>query len=187
MADRVVTTSDDFAVRHQEVAPGEFAPEVYTVTAVTAAVAQQRFFIASTQPLVLTAAGNARATIANPAGSGRKLMVARLTVFSDAAGEAGLFINPTAGLPGGTARPMLNAVVGGAAGVAELRADTSTLTALSGGADTGVTAAFTANRREQIDLPPLVLTPGVTLGVNVPINATSSRSLLSAYWFEEDL
>jgi hypothetical protein len=115
--------------RQQEVAPGEFAPEVYTVTAVTAAVAQQKFFIVGSGALVLTAAGNCRATVANPADSG---------VNVNATGEASLRM-----------------------------------------------VAFAANAREEIDLPPLVLTPGVTLGVNIPISATSSRTLMTVYWWEE--
>jgi hypothetical protein len=63
--------------------------------------------------------------------------------------------------------------------------DTSTLTALGGGSDSGLLVGFAANAREEIDLPPLVLTPGVTLGVNIPISATSSRTVMAVYWWEE--
>lgn len=187
MADKLEDEGPAHARRLQEIRAGEVAEEVYTVNAITAAVAQQRFLLAGTGALALAAAGNARAVVANPAGSGRNVYLARLTVFSNAAGEATLHINPTAGVPTGTARTHLNAIVGAAAGVAEIRADTSTLTPLSGGVDTGVILAFGASDRVSVDLPPLVLTPGVTLGINIPISAASSRTVAAVYWFEEDV
>jgi hypothetical protein len=173
--------------RNQEIKTGEYAAEVYTVNALSAALAQQRFFLAGTGPLVLALAGNARATIGNPAGSGRNVYIARLVLFSNATGEASLFVNPTAGLPATGARSHLNGIVGAAAGVAVLKADTSTTTALSGGTDTGLIMAFPVSTRVSVDMPPLVLTPGVTLGINIPIAAASSRSVMSVYWFEEDV
>lgn len=171
--------------RWQEIAVGEFAPEVYTVNAVTAAVAKQKFFLAGTGPLTLTVAGNARATIQNPAGSGVNVFLARLSVFSNAAGEANLFVNPTAGLPATAPRPHLNAIVGAPGAAAVIRADTDATTALSGGTDPGVALAFGASDRISVDLPPLILSPGVTLGINIPISATASRTLAAVYWFEE--
>ena len=173
--------------RDQEIKPGEYAGEVYTVNALSAALAQQRFFLAGTGPLVLALAGSVRATIGNPAASGRNVYVARLAIFSNAAGEASLFVNPTAGLPASAARPHLNGIVGAAAGVAVLKADTSTTTALSGGTDTGLILAFPVSTRVSVDMPPLVLAPGVTLGINIPIAAASSRTIMAAYWFEEDV
>lgn len=170
--------------RWQEVAPGEFAPQVYATSAITAAVALRRFFIAGTGALVLAAAGNDRATLTNPTGSGVNVFVARMSIFSNVAGEAALLVNPTAGLPAGS-RPQLNAVVGAAGGKAVVAADSDATVALSGGTDTGVLIPFPANTRTQIDLPPLILAPGVTLGLNVPIAAASSRTTMSIYWFEE--
>lgn len=171
--------------RHQEIAIGEFAPEVYVHNGVTAAVVKGKQLTSGTGPLVLSLAGNIRATISNPVGSGVNVSVFRLVWFANAMGEASLFLNPTAGLPATAVRPRLNAIAGTAGGVGEVKADTSTTTSLSGGTDTGVIIGLGANNREVVDLPPIILTPGVTLGINVPISATSSRSLLSVLWFEE--
>lgn len=187
MPDKTWEQTGGLSRRDQEIKIGEYAPEVYTVTAVTAAVAQQRFFLAGTGPLILALAGNARVTFANPAASGRNVHVGRLAAFSNAAGEASLFINPNTGLPATAARPQLNAIVGAAGGVAVLKADTSTTTPLSGGTDTGMILAFPANTRLSVDMPPLVLTPGVTVGINIPIAAASSRSIMAIYWLEEDV
>lgn len=187
MPDKTWEQSEGLSRREQEIKTGEYAAEVYTVNAVTAAVAQQRFFLAGTGTLILALAGNARATIGNPAASGRNVYVASVVLFSNAAGEASLFVNPTAGLPATGARTHLNAIVGGAQGVAVFKADTSTTTALSGGIDTGLIMPFPVSTRVSVDMPPLVLTPGVTLGINIPIGAASSRSVLAVYWFEEDV
>lgn len=171
--------------RWQEIASGEYAPEVYVHNGVTAAVIKGQQFTAGTGPLVLTVAGNIRATITNPTGSGKNVSIFRLVWFANAMGEANLFINPTVGLPATAARPRLNAIAGLGGGVGEVRADTDATTALSGGTSTGVVVGLGANTREAIDLPPIVLTPGNTLGISVPISATSSRSLLTVLWFEE--
>lgn len=185
MADKIVDTGQHLRARQQEISTGEFAPEVYVHNGVTAAVLKQKQFTSGTGPLVLTAAGNIRATISNPTGSGVNVSIFRLVWFADAKGEASLFVNPTVGLPATAVRPRLNAIAGAAGGVGEVKADTNATTALSGGVDTGVLIGLGANVREAIDLPPIVLTPGVTMGINVPISATTSRSMLTVLWFEE--
>lgn len=185
MADRVDATVAAGTRRWQEIASGEYAPESYSVNAVTAAVAKQKFFVAGTGALVLTAAGDARCTVSNPTGSGVNVFLARLSLFSNAAGEASLLINPTTGLPATAARPQLNAVIGAAAGVAVVKADTDAVTALGGGTDTGVVLAFPAATRISVDLPPFILSPGVTLGINIPVSAASSRTFMSIYYWQE--
>lgn len=185
MADKLVRVSADVQQRQQEIATGEYAQEVYAHNGVTAAVVKGKQFTSGTGPLTLTAAGNLRATISNPTGSGVNVSIFRLVWFANAMGEATLLLNPTAGIPATAVRPRLNAVAGTSGGVGEVRADTNATTALSGGTDTGVILGLGANTREVVDLPPIVLTPGVTLGINVPISATTSRSLLTVLWFEE--
>lgn len=177
----------EFKTRLQEIAAGEYAPEVYVHNGVTAAVLKGKQYTSGTGPLSLTAAGNIRATISNPTGSGVNVSIFRLVWFSNAMGEASLFLNPSAGLPATAVRPRLNAIAGTAGGLGEVKADTSATTALAAGTgtDTGVIIGLGANVREVVDLPPIVLTPGVTLGINVPISATTSRSVLSVLWFEE--
>lgn len=175
----------EFNQRLQEIGTGEFAPEVYVHNGVTAAVLKGKQFTSGTGPLALAAAGNIRATIANPTGSGVNVSIFRLVWFANAMGEASLFLNPTAGVPATAIRPRLNAIAGTAGGLGQVRADTNATTALSGGTDTGVIIGLGANVREVVDLPPVILTPGMTLGINVPISATTSRSILSVLWFEE--
>lgn len=173
--------------RHQEVAEGEFAPEVYTVSAVTAAVAKQRFFMAGTGKLTLSLAGNLRATIGNPAGSGRMVYIARIAGLASAGpGWARFRINPTTGLPTGLKTP-INVVIGSVVtAVTEVNADTSTTTAVGGGTDTGIDLGIPTGERISIDLPPLVLSPGVMLGINTPF-AGATDTALSVYWFEDDI
>ena len=171
--------------RLQEIKPGEHAPEVYTVNAVTAAVAQQRFFLAGSGRLTLGVAGNIRCRLANPAGSGRNMVLARLVAMATVVGWAELRLNPTTGLPAG-ARTPFNAILGGAAASGTMEADTNTVTALGGGTLLSPVVGVPPNTRISLDLPPLVLAPGVSLGINVPI-AGAGDATVSAYWFEEDL
>lgn len=184
MADKTVEWGD-VNRRFQEIKPGEYAEEVYTVSAVTAAVAQQRFFLAGSGRLSLSVAGNVRATITNPAGSGRNMMLARLVSFGTGTAWATILINPTTGLPATAARPHLNAIVGAAGGAGVMKVDTDTTVALGGGTDTGIVLGSGANNRNPVDLPPIILTPGLTMGINIPF-AGAADATLSLYWFEED-
>ena len=184
MADRLEVQNPDVTRRHQEIAPGEFAPEVYAVNAVTAAVAQQRFFIAGSQKLELAVTGNFRGLISNPTGSGRKLLVVRMVALATVTAWMDLRLNPTTGLPVG-ARTPFNAVLGGAAASGTLRADTDATVPLGGGALLSPTLALPPNSRQSVDLPPLVLMPGVSLGMN--INSGAGAAAFSLYWIEEDL
>lgn len=185
MADKTVKWGE-VSRRFQEIKPGEFAEEVYTVSAVTAAVAQQRFFLAGSGRLSLSVAGNVRATIANPADSGRNMFLARLVSFGTGTAWATLLVNPTTGLPVTPARPHLNAIAGAPGGVGVLKVDTDAATPLGGGVDTGIVLGSGANTRNPVDLPPIILAPGVTLGINVPF-AGAADIALSLYWLEEDV
>lgn len=150
-------------------------------------VAQGRFFLAGSGRVTLAAAGNLRGLITNPTGSGRTVSVVRFAGFATATGYAQLFLNPTTGLPATAARPIANAVMGGGlAPVASLTVDTNLTTALSGGTDLGLVIGIPGNSRTSIDFPPVVLSPGVSLGLNVPF-AGAADSTLSIYWWEDPI
>lgn len=185
MSDFVEDLSPDRKARRQEVTPGEFAPEVYSVDAVCAAVAQHRMFLAGSGRLTLAAAGNVRGTFTNPAGSGRTCFIARIAGMSTATGYLSLRRNPSTGLPVSAARPTLNAVLGSATNpVGMLKVDTDLVTALGGGTDTGIVLGAPANQRLSIELPPLVVLPGASLGLGVSF-AGAADMTISVYWFEE--
>lgn len=147
-------------------------------------VALGRFFLSSTGRVSLTAAGNFRATIQNPAGSGKTINLGRLAAFATGTGYAGIRLNPTTGLPTTTPRAISNAVLGGGvAPAAVLRVDTDLTVALSGGTDTGLTFGIPGGTRTSLDLPPLVLSAGQTMGLNVPF-AGAADVTMSVYWWE---
>lgn len=142
-----------------------------------------RVYLVGSGRVTLGVAGNARGLIANPAASGVHLRIARLAVFATATGYATLFIDPTVGLPPINLTPR-NALVGGSAGAGTAGFDTNATTALSGGTDTGIVLGIPASRRTEIDLPPLVLPPGVSLGINIPF-AGAADMAATVYWTEE--
>lgn len=144
-----------------------------------------RVMMAGSGMLNLSVAGNIRATFSNPAGSGKTISVVRLVAMATATGFATVRLNPTTGLPGSAARPVLNAIAGGGnAASAQLKVDTDPTTALGGGTDTGEVIGIPANNRVSIDLPPLVLAPGVTLGIGIPF-AGAANAAMSIYWVED--
>lgn len=148
-------------------------------------VGQGRFFLSSTGKLVLAAAGNLRVTVQNPAGSNKIINIVRVSGMATGTGWAEILLNPTSGLPTATKRPAMNAVAGGGlAPVAVLRNDTDTTVPLSGGADTGLVLGIPANARFSLDMPPLILAPGATIGLNVPF-AGAAEAAMSLYWFED--
>lgn len=140
-------------------------------------------YLSGTGNIALSVAGNLRLTIANPTGSGKTLYIYRLSTYSSAAGFAGLFVNPTLGLPVGV-RPVNNVYVGNpTVGKGVVNADENATTALGGGTDTGVTFGIPAGNHSIFDLPPLIVPAGVTLGVNVPFTGAANATL-NAYWYE---
>lgn len=148
-------------------------------------VGEGKFFLAGSGKRTLSLAGNFRATLENPAASGKTLYVLRLSAFATATGWARLFINPTVGLPTAAPRYELNAVLGHPnPAVAILRADTDATTALGGGTDTEMDLAVPANERVEVDMPPLVVPAGNIVGINVPF-AGAADSTMNVYWYEE--
>lgn len=150
------------------------------------AVNMQRFFLAGSGKLTLAAAGNVRGTISNPAGSGRNILVARLAGLGTGTAWARLRVNPTTGLPATAARPTINAIIGGAAPVGILKVDTDLVTPLGGGTDTGIDIGMPASARVSLDMPPMILSPGVSLGINIPFTGAADAAL-SVYWAEIDV
>lgn len=157
----------------------------YVSPATSQKVAQGKFFLASSGKLVLSLAGNVRALFRNPANSGKMMSIVRMAGFTTGTGYAGILLNPTTGLPTSTPRPALNAVAGGGIPrLGVLTVDTDTTVPLGGGVDTGLVIGMPGGARTSIDLPPLVLAPGVSMGINIPF-AGAADATLSLYWVED--
>lgn len=165
MPDKVFARADNERARMQEVAAGEFAPEMYVRDAWSAAVALGRAYILGTGRLQLTVAGNARVLITNPAGSGVLSTIVAIGGLASATAWATTTRNPTVGLP--TTNPgqllRMNAQAG-VAPVTQVLADTNTTTALGGGT-AGPTLGIPGGSRVALQLG-LVLAPGESLGLN---------------------
>lgn len=144
-----------------------------------------QLFLAGTGQLSLTAAGNARLTLQNPANSGKTLYVYRLGIYSTSSSFAELLVNPTTGLPASAARPNNNLYIGNpTTAVAVLKGDTNLTTALGGGTDSGVALGFGANVREEIDFNPLMIVPpGVTVGFQIAFTGAATLAC-TLYWVE---
>jgi hypothetical protein len=187
VADVVWSDSNTPGAKHRrrDIGGGVLVEEVVALPGHASRAATGQFYMAGTGKLDLTVAGNVRAVIENPAGSGRTVHVVRMAGLATGVGWADLFVNPTAGVPTTVARPVTNAIVGGGQpSVAVVRADTSAVTALGGGTATGVTLGVPSGARFSLDLPPLVLAPGAVLGVNDAFAGSASLAL-SVYWYED--
>ncbi len=154
-------------------------------------VGEKRFFFAGSGKWSLAAAGDLKASIQNPSNSGRNVFIDRIAALATGTAWAGFFINPTAGVPTTTPRRANNAVIGAPNGLAVIRIESRLSTdigtsPLGGGTDTGLTLGIPANQRVSLELPPLVLAPGVVLGLNIPFAGAADASM-SLYWWEEDV
>lgn len=170
--------------RLQEVAPGEFAEEMYVRDAWSAGIGMGRAYIIGSGRVVLTAAGNVRGLVTNPAANTRNIQVLGMTAFATAVGWASVYLQPTAGLPATAVRPSLKLHPASQPMATEMRIDTDALTALSGGEDTGVTIPLPAGTARQISPIGRILAPGQTLGLNIPF-AASADLAFSLYVVEE--
>lgn len=157
----------------------------YTSPGVAQKVGQGRVNLAGTGRITLNVAGNLRIVVANPAGSARTMSIVRLAGLTTGTGWASILLNPTTGVPATAARPILNAVAGGGIpSLLTLRADTSATVPLGGGIDTGLVLGMPGSERVSLDLPPIILTAGVTLGINIPFTGAADAAL-SIYWIED--
>lgn len=156
----------------------------YTGSTLAQKVGQGRFHIAGSGRLSLGVAGNMRLLITNPAASAKTANIIRIALFTTVTCYATIHVNPTTGLPASAVRPSMNGIVGGGTAPAvQLSADTAD-TALAGGTDTGIVIGLPANSRSSIDLPPLVLPAGVSLGLNAPFTGAGDMTI-SLYWWED--
>lgn len=153
----------------------------------TSQVQAGRLRLSGSGRLSLSVAGNVRGTLTNPAGSGKTILIPRVSVFGTATSWPALYLNPTTGLPGSAVRPITNGILGAAyPSVGEVRVDTSATTSLAGGYDTGIVIAGGGGTRNVLDWSdPLVLPEGVVLGMNVPFAGAADASF-NIYWLEVD-
>jgi hypothetical protein len=183
---RLVSKSGSGYYRVRDIGGGAIAEEMLALPSHASRVATGRFYMAGTGKRELAVSGHVRAVIQNPAGSGRTVSVVRLAGLATGVGWADLFLNPTTGVPTSAPRPVTNALMGGGeAPVAVVRADTDAATALSGGTATGATLGIPSGAPFPLDLPPLVLEPGATLGLTVAFGVAAALAL-SVYWYEDD-
>lgn len=179
----IPTTPNSSVKRLRDQGDGTVAEVVSTAPGPNQAV-DGIMFLAGSGDLALAVAGNLSLTLQNPTGSGKSLYVTRLDVFATATGFAELLVNPTAGLP--TVQRRVNNVNFGSStvSVAVVMADTSTTTAMSGGIDSGVSVGAGVNALATYELPPMVIPPGVTLGLALPFTGAASASV-NLYWYEQ--
>lgn len=157
---------------------------------------QGRTFAASTDGVALTAAGRARAALVNPAGSGRVVHLIGIVVnnASAAPGTIRQWHNPTAGVPTAVAPipakncSLLASPDPGQAPKAAFYSDwlQGSLAPMAGGSPLP-TLACPAQSRQVYAPSPLLLAPGVTLGLDATFGAVAivGNSIISIYWYED--
>lgn len=184
--DRLLELAPGTARRAWEVRKGEYADE--TVEHDVIEIHARRGLVFTVSTGVLTGSGHLQSVLANPANSGRSLYLYRMAAVLSGGSQSSLvfmrvIFNPeTNGL---TARSPGNARVGaGVSSVASLRAGV-TSTAPTGGVVSDAGLPLVTNQRVTVDLPPLVLPPGVSMSFTTEIPKTVSASL--TYWWYESV
>lgn len=149
-----------------------------------ATAAGQRWGTASGE-ITIGANEHVRATIENPAGSGKVVRIEKFVVTQNVGyALANFFINPTTGLPT-TVRTGGNQKIGHPGTAKAIVKIDKGLTALSGGSDTDLDALFPPGR--EIHDEPMEIPPGVTVGINVPVGLLGTgKASLTVYWTERD-
>jgi hypothetical protein len=92
-------------------------------------------------------------------------------------------VDPEAGLPIVTPTVSNALLVGASASTAQIGFDIHTTVALAGGVDLGLVVGLPEGSRVAIDLPPLILPPGHSFGLEVPFSAEADFTA-SLYWIE---
>ena len=149
------------------------------------AVGQARAFAVSTPALAPAAALGVNVTFEVPAGAPARCLIWRiaLTTLKAGGGFAGVRINPTLNLPATAPRVPANMKVGAPqASVAIVRADPGL--AMTGGILSDLVLGQVPDAREEVDLPPMVIAPGLTLGISLPGGA-GLLTALSVWWVED--
>lgn len=176
MADRQVGHHSGFIQRYQEVAPSEFAPEVYARDLWSAGVGNGRAYITSTGRVALSIAGNLRVLVSNPSAD-TIVTLAGMAGLATAAAWATIYRNPDTGLPVTAVRPSLRAnPLRGQAPITTVRVDTDATVALSGGENTGELIGLPGGTRYHVPVLGAIIPPGQTIGVNVPFAGAADVS-----------
>lgn len=156
-------------------------------TGMESAARRGRAFMASSGKMTLVA-GAVRATLSNPANSGRMLYLQRLALFSTATTWCDVYLNPN-----GTNQPAsvrrANALYDrGIVAKGILKADSGTvlLGLGTGGIDMQVSFGVGANMPYPVPLSGFVLPPGGTFALNLGGALTASASV-DVWWAEEDI
>lgn len=153
---------------------------VYTLPVTTAPAelaGMGRAFLVGSGRMSLSVAGNVRGLVENPVGAGVTSIVVGISVFGTGVAWSTVFLNPTTGVPTTPNRPHLNGIIGGGyPRQTIMRVDTSATEALSG-TETGIVIGSGSGNRAEPDLAfPLVMQPGVSLGINVPFAGAADAS-----------
>lgn len=186
MPDKILgTRSENTGRRLQEVAPGEFAEEVYVREAWSAGIANGRAYLLSTGQLALALAGNINVLIRNPTDSGVAVTILGGVAFGTVTGWATVRFDPTSGLPT-TAQTTsrVNRAVASTASV-EILAEASATASLDGG-EVGPVIGVGANIRTEIEPLGIVLAPGQSVGIGSQFGAAANLAV-TVYVVEEPI
>lgn len=166
----------------------ELWEELARTNTISLAVSEGRFYIATSARVTAGLGENIRGLVSNPVDSGRlTIMVALIaTVAPDRMTVGRVHMNPDTGLPATNYVPFnTNRTVNNPA-VTTFRVDNN-ITALGGGTATDLYTAVHKGRN-QIPLPGIILAPGQSLGINIPLGATETGDgAFATYFYEKDL
>lgn len=187
MPDMVWAQGDGLNRREQEVAPGEFAPQVYTVDAWKAAVAMGRAFLCTS--IRLTTDVTNTHIVGHVANTSADTVVTIAMVVANQAPDAmvvgSAMLNPTAGVSTPNITPFgMRTLVGGQ----EAAAFTIGIAAM-GGAPTGgtLTDLKTTTFKGRNDLPlGLPIGPGQSIALYIPLGLVAAGDgTFAVYVFQE--
>lgn len=147
----------------------------YVTPSSVADVLAARVFTVSTAEIVASLGQNIRGRLQNPAGSNKLVIISKIVAnqLEDRMTVGQVFLNPTAGLPTTQYTPV-NHSLGGAACSALFHMDAGA-TALSGGTSLHLRPVAHKGRVEiSISNGPIILSPGQSFGLNIPLGALQS-------------
>lgn len=139
-------------------------------------------FISGSSMTAVGIGASLRFTIANPSGSTRSCFVSIISAYSTQQAFARIRINPTTNLPS-TARPEINLSTS-SSNVANCQVAADVGAAMTGGTDTGIDLAFSANTWVDTLARTFLIAPGTTFAISVPITIAASVDLVAA-WYEQ--
>lgn len=142
-------------------------------------------FFTGTGRVTLTAAGNFRVTMENPAGSGKTVYIYAIVGINGAGSMAwaDIRMNPTTGLPAEVATPRNNILGGGLAPVHLAKHDTNLTTPIGGGTLIN-SIGIPAGSRTVVSGSLFVLPQGVMMSFNVAF-AGAADTDVTVYLYEE--